>query len=172
MTENQPIQSFREKLAAIRNGMAEKTTKAKVKKPIAKISEKRKAEMKEAKDNAGDAGLDKWFERMRKKMVGICQCGCGRKSSKLEDDHYRASISHIFPKRTFKSIATNDLNWVERNFWDGCHANQDNQSLDNWVNKADWDDIKEKFHQLAPLLTDEERKTKFYTHLEKLIYQA
>jgi CHASE3 domain sensor protein len=35
---------------------------------------------------------------------------------------------------------------------------------------ADWDDIKEKFHQLAPLLTDEERATKFYSTLEKMVY--
>jgi hypothetical protein len=36
---------------------------------------------------------------------------------------------------------------------------------------ADWDDIKEKFHLLVPLLTREERGKKFYTMLEKLVYE-
>ena len=139
---------------------------------IAPVSEKRKAKEKEQKEANTDEGLDKWFAKMRKKMVGVCQCGCSRKSSKFEDDHYRSSISHVFPKRIFKSIATNDLNWVERNFWEGCHSNLDNQSMDKWPLMADWDDIKERFHQLAPLLTDEERANKFYSHLEKLVYQT
>lgn len=46
----------------------------------------------------------------------------------------------------------------------------DEKGMDLWPNFADWDDIKEKFHQLAPLLTDEERATKFYKNLEYLIY--
>jgi hypothetical protein len=134
------------------------------------VSDKRAAKEKEQKAAAGDDGMDKFFEKMRKRMVGVCQCGCARKSSKLEDDHYRASICHIFPKRLFLSITTNELNWVERNFWDGCHSNMDNRSMDRWTMFADWEDIKERFHTLAPFLTDEERSTKFYSHLEKLVY--
>jgi hypothetical protein len=157
-------------LMMIRNGLSPKTTGKKERKPIKKISDKLKAEREKEKVAGGDNEMDLFFERMRKRLTGICQCGCTRKSSKNEDDHYRASISHIFPKRIFKSIATNEYNWVERNFWDGCHSNTDNRSMDLWVNFADWEDIKERFHILAPLLTDEERKHKFYTHLEKLIY--
>lgn len=137
---------------------------------IPKKSEKRKQKELEQKAAGGDNGMDKFFEKMRKRMIGTCQCGCARKSSKMEDDHYRASICHIFPKRIFKSIATHELNWVERNFWEGCHSNMDNRSIEKWPMYADWDDIKEKFHQLAPLLTDEERANKFYRILEKLMY--
>lgn len=150
--------------------MAGRPLKDKKKYTIPKVSEKRKAKEKEQREAGGDDGLDKFFEKMRKRMVGVCQCGCARKSSKFEDDHYRASICHIFPKRIFKSIATNELNWVERNFWEGCHSNLDNQSITKWVNMADWDDIKERFHELSPLLTDEERASKFYQNLEKLVY--
>jgi len=154
------------------NILAGRPLKTKEKKPIAKKSEKRLAKEKEAAEAGTDNGMDKFFERNRKKMVGVCQCGCGRKSSKHEDEHYRASIAHIFPKRIFKSIAENDLNWVERNFWEGCHGNMDNRSMDKWPLFADWDDIKERFHSLAPLLTDEERGNKFYKHIEKLVYGA
>jgi hypothetical protein len=137
---------------------------------IPKVSQKRAKELAEQKEIGTDSAMNVFFEKMRPKMTGICQCGCGRKSSKLENDHYRSSICHIFPKRIFKSIERHELNWVERNFWDGCHTNMDNQSMDKWVNMADWEDIKERFHSLVPILTDEERKTKLYTHLEQLIY--
>lgn len=160
----------REQYQRIKLGLESKTTGAKPKKPIAKRSAKKIAEEKEAKEAGTDGEMDQFFVAMRKKMVGVCQCGCTRKSSKFEDDTYRCSISHIFPKSRFKSIATHPLNWVERNFWEGCHGNMDNRSMDLWTKFADWDDIKEKFHVLASLLTDEERATKFYTKLEKLIY--
>ena len=142
----------------------------KERKPLKKQSDKKKNEIKEQRSSGGDSELDLFFERMRKKMVGTCQCGCGQASQKKDDTFYRNCICHIFPKRIFKSIATNDYNWVERTFWKGCHSNMDNKSMDLWVNFADWEDIKEKFYQLSPLLTNEERATKFYTHLEKMVY--
>ena len=117
-----------------------------------------------------DSLLENWHKNRRKSCVGTCQCGCGRQSSKKENDHFRSSNAHIFPKKDFPSIMYHPLNHVERNFWDGCHGNMDNRSMDLWINFADWDDIKAKFHELAPLLTVEERSHKFYTHLEKLVY--
>lgn len=169
MSENLP---YSDRLRLIKLGLLPKEAVAKKKQPIKKVSDKKKAELEAEKKERGgeDSKLDKFFENMRKKMVGVCQCGCARKSSKFENDYYRASISHIFPKSIFKSIATNELNWVERNFWDGCHSNMDNRSMELWVNFADWDDIKEKFYQLSTLLTEDEKSNKFYTQLEKLIY--
>lgn len=167
MSEELP---YRERLALIRNGLAKKTTGPKEKKPIARQSKKKKAELKADKEKGGDSKMDLFFAGQQKKMIGICQCGCGEKSQKNDDTFYRNCICHIFPKRIFKSIETNSLNWVERTFWGGHHSNMDNRSMDLWPKFADWDDIKEKFHQLAPLLTEEERATKFYSHLERLIY--
>ena len=138
---------------------------------IAKKSAKTIQREKQFKEAGSDQDLDKFFERMRKRMTGTCQCGCGTLSQKNDDTFYRNCICHIFPKRIFHSIATHELNWVERNFWNGDHTNMDNRSIELWKNFADFDDIKEKFHQLVPLLTDEERKTKFYHNLENLIYE-
>lgn len=138
---------------------------------IPKVSPKRQKQLKEQKQAGGDSDMDLFFQRTRKYMVGTCQCGCAKPTQKNDDTFYRHCIAHIFPKRLFKSIATNPLNWVERAFWGGCHSVMDDTSMDKWVNMADFDDIKEKFHQLAPLLTDEERATKFYAHLERLIYK-
>lgn len=112
-----------------------------------------------------------WFRNTRKRLTGICQCGCGNKSQKNDDMYFRHSCCHIFPKGKFQSIQYHPLNYVERAFFGGCHGILDDTSMDRWVNMSDWGDIKEKFHILAPLLTDEERATKFYTHLETLIYK-
>lgn len=114
--------------------------------------------------------LDKWFGLVRNKLTGKCQCGCGKPSSKYDDKYYRHSCAHLFPKRIFKSILDHPDNYVERAFWGGCHTQMDESSMAKWVEKADWDVIKEKFHNLAPLLTDQERGTKFYRNLESLVY--
>lgn len=118
-----------------------------------------------------NAKKEKWFAARRIEMKGFCQCGCGKPSSKNDDKYFRHSVAHLFPKFKFKSISFHPLNWVERAFWLGCHSQMDDTSMDRWVNFADWEEIKEKFHVLAELLTDEERATKFYSHFEKLIYE-
>lgn len=145
----------------------------KEKKPIKKVSDKRALENKQSKEAGGedDTQKEKWFKARRKEMVGICACGCGQKSQKDDDMYFRHSAAHIFPQRLFPSIQYHRLNWVERRFWGGCHSVMDDTSMNRWPNMADFDDIKEKFYQLAELLTPEEKATKFYAHLESLIYK-
>lgn len=139
---------------------------------IPKVSEKKKKKDALLKSMVTDeTEKEKWFAAIRKKLVGTCQCGCGNKSQKYDDTYFRGSCCHIFPKSKFDSIKYHPLNYVERAMFGGCHTNLDEQSMDRWVNMADWENIKEKFHILAPLLTDEERSTKFYKHLESLIYE-
>jgi hypothetical protein len=147
----------------------------KEKKPIAKESEKMKAKKAAEKKVLGDddTAKEKWFKARRREMVGVCQCGCAQPSHKNDDVNFRGSAAHIFPKSEkdgFPSVALHPLNWVERRQFGGCHDNMDNGGMDKWPQMADWDDIKEKFHILAPLLTEEERRKKFYIHLEKLVY--
>lgn len=114
---------------------------------------------------------EKWFNIIRKKLTGTCQCGCDKPSSKYDDKNFRSSCCHLFPKRIFKSIQYHPNNYIERAFFGGCHTNLDEQGMDRWPKMADWELIKEKFHELAPLLTDEERSNKFYLILESLIYK-
>lgn len=142
-------------------------------KAIAQKSDKRKQKEAEQKKALGDneTEKEKWFAARRKECTGICQCGCAQKSSKNDDTYFRHSIAHIFPKSKFESIMYHPLNWVERAFFGGCHTNMDDQSVSKWPLFADWDDIKERFYILAPLLTDEERATKFYSKLESLVYK-
>lgn len=141
--------------------------------PIKPMSDKKAAQIAEEKRllQGDDTKKEKWFKARRIELTGTCQCGCGMPSQKNDDLYFRHSIAHIFPKAIFPSIATHPLNCVERSFWLGCHTNMDEQGLDKWPNMADFDDIREKFFILAPMLTDEERATKFYQKLEQLVYQ-
>ena len=169
MTENLP---YWKRLQLIKQGLLPKEAVAKKKKPIPKQSVKKKIEIAEQKAAGGeDTMLEKWFKNRRKELVGVCQCGCAKPSQKKDDTFFRGSCCHIFPKAQFESVMYHKLNFVERVMFGGCHHNMDNGGLDKWPNMADWDDIKEKFHVLAPLLTDKERGTKFYRKLESLIYK-
>jgi hypothetical protein len=124
----------------------------------------------EKEENGEDAKLkEAWFQARRKNLVGVCQCGCGEPSQKKDDTYFRHSIAHIFPKSKFESVKYHKINFVERAFFGGCHGVMDDTSMDKWPNMADWEDIKMKFHVLAPLLSDEEKATKFYTKLESLV---
>jgi hypothetical protein len=136
-------------------------------------SKKKLAQEAEEKKLRGDDDtlMEQWFKARRKELTGICQCGCGNKSQKHDDTFFRGSCCHIFPKAIFESIMYHPLNCVERAMMGGCHHNMDNQGMDKWPLFADWDDIKERFHVLAPLLTDKERGHKFYSLLEPLIYK-
>ncbi len=137
---------------------------------IPKKSKKKIAtEAAERKINTGS--FEDWFIARRKEMTGTCQCGCGERSSKKDDTYYRNSLAHIFPKRTFESIARHPLNWVERAFWGGCHSVMDDTSVDRWPGMADWSDIVAKFHILDPLISDREKATKFYSKLKQLIHE-
>lgn len=144
----------------------------KAKKPIPKKSASKLKQEAEEKKLRGDDDslLEQWFKTRRKELTGICQCGCGKPSQKKDDTFFRGSCCHIFPKAVFESVMYHPLNCIERAMFGGCHFNLDNQGVDKWPSMADWDDIKERFYILAPLLTDRERGNKFYIKLESLIY--
>lgn len=140
---------------------------------IPKVSKRRAKQLEEQKKLQGDNDTlkEQWFKARRKQLTGTCQCGCGQPSQKKDDTFFRGSICHIFPKKDFESVMYHPLNFVERAMFGGCHHNMDNCGLDKWPLMADWDDIKERFYVLAPLLTDAERSLKFYSILDKLIYK-
>lgn len=157
--------SYLQQRFALKNGLVSKPVKEP--KPIATESEKKKAENKANKPHRELQNL--WFEERNNELIGVCQCGCGRPSSKDDPKYFKHSCCHLFPKALFPSVALQPLNCIERAFWGGCHTNMDEQGLDKWPAMADWEDIKERFKILAPLLTKEERAKKFFLTLEKLV---
>lgn len=140
---------------------------------IPKVSKKKLAKDEAEKSIRKDVDTikEKWFKARRREMTGTCQCGCAAQSQKHDDTFFRGSICHIFPKAIFESVMYHPLNWVERAMFGGCHDRMDQQGLEKWPMFADWLDIVERFHTLAPLLTEQERAHKFYQQLEVLIYK-
>lgn len=138
---------------------------------LPKISKKRKEKLSQQKQqlSGGKSELQSWFDDRQEELTGTCQCGCGRPSSKFDKKNFRSSICHILPQRLFPSVALHPLNFVERNFWEGCHANMDNRSMDLWPNMADWDDIAARVQILAGLLTEKERSKKFFGQIWGLV---
>lgn len=116
-----------------------------------------------------DAELDDWFKARRKELTGTCSCGCGNSTTKNDDQKYKFSICHILPKAKFKSVATHPLNYLELSFWDGCHTNMDNRSMELWPNMECWQTIVERVAAIETQLTDAERRTKFYQQLKNLV---
>lgn len=138
-------------------------------KEIKKRKPIRKSFNPKPKNENGLTDLQIWFEERRPEMTGVCQCGCGRKSSKYDDENFRSSICHILPQRLFPSVKLHRFNCVERNYWDGCHSNMDNKSMELWPKFADWEKIKRKFWVLSRSLTEKEKTKKFYNHLKSII---
>ena len=125
-------------------------------KPIAKVSEKRKAEIAAEKD---DKTMDEWFEARRKGMTGKCQ-HCGGKTTKDDDKLFKHSIAHILPKRPnmFPSVATHPDNWIELCFFgSSCHTNYDNNILDI-TDLNCFDQVIEKFERMFPAIDKKERR--------------
>lgn len=110
-----------------------------------------------------------WFADRDRELTGICGCGCGQRSSKGTPDS-KASAAHILPKKMFPSVALHPFNFVERNFWSGCHTNMDERGMSKWPNMADWETIKTRFMVLVPFLTREERSKKYCRRLHKLVF--
>lgn len=159
MKDEQPILSYREKLALIRSGQMEKTTKAKPKKPIAKVSKKRLAEDKAAKETGKPASkleLDKWFDDIRKKhwITNVYPCmECGEM---IPISFSRHATAHLLPKKLFKSVATHELNYLILGAGCGCH--EKSHRIDKFVQLRCWPEAARRIKIMMPLFkTDELR---------------
>lgn len=132
----------------------------KPRKPIAKKSAKKLKQEAEEKKSKKDpaAAKERWFQEQRKVMTGKC-ANCGKPSCKDSDEYFRFSIAHILAKAYFKSVATNDNNWIELCFWgeNSCHSQMDNNMLD-MTQMACWDQIVVKFQLMYPFIDPKEKR--------------
>lgn len=108
-------------------------------------------EVKPPKDYAE---LDRFFKEMQKRMTGKCE-NCGGKTEAFTK-LYKNSIAHILPKAYFKSVATNENNWLELCFYgNSCHTNYDNKMLD-LIEMNCFDTIIQKFTKMYPHIAKDE----------------
>jgi len=136
---------------------------------IKKVSDKKAARDKQFKEAGGDNQLDIFFNTMRKKCKGKCTF-CNGSTTYKNDELWRIAIAHLLPKNHFKSIATNEQNWIEL-CWN-CHQDFDSGKI-SWLlikDSKEFDIIKEKLFDVLPLVAHDERSHKLYSKLENLIY--
>jgi len=140
---------------------------------IPKVSKKRQKALDAMKDGSkiiyeesngiipavvsGGGELERWFLDRRKEMTGFCK-HCGGQTTRDNDEFYKCSIAHILPKAYFKSVATNEHNWIELCFWNNsCHTNLDNKMLD-LIDLNCFDLVIERFAKMYPSIAKEERR--------------
>ena len=162
--------TYFQRLQKIKLGNLPKEAVAKKKKPIAKMSAKRAAELKIIKGS--DSELDLFFAAQRKKLTGRCLF-CGNKTMKDDDEKYHFSIAHLLPKSIFKSVSVHEDNWIELCFWEkNCHGNFDSGMI-SWeyiFDSKEGDLIKEKLLTVLPMVSPDEQKHKLYSKLISLVY--
>lgn len=172
----------REQYQRIKLGLEEKTTKAKPKKAIPKISAKKKAEnalekeayLKSRENISVPRGtleilsLNQWFDYHMEHSEPVCS-ECGSRQDWVKQPGYekiwKACQAHVLPKKKtygFPSIAANiDNHIVLFPSWGG-HLCGDHGFYDsNWFNASTmnvWPQIVEKFKKLYPLISKVELK--------------
>lgn len=136
---------------------------------IPKQSNKKIKEIAEAKKSGSDNEMDAFFQAMRKRLKGKCLF-CNSGTTWKNEELWRIAIAHLLPKSKFKSIGTNENNWVEL-CWN-CHTDFDSSKI-TWLmlkDSLEWNILKEKLLTILPLVAEEERKNKLYSKLNDLVY--
>lgn len=149
--------------------------KVKARKPIAKKSAKKLAQEAAAKKAATVEGreesLNEWFQRIEDKHWGEQDLdidgfdhdenefdlpACMECGAKISRSLARSATAHLLPKKIFKSIATNDLNYLILCSKNGCHDKT--HRLDKFVQMKIWKTAAIQINQLLPLLPYDELK--------------
>lgn len=169
--------THQQKLSLIKNGLMEKECKAKPKKPLKKISDKKAAENKSQKEKKGESGLDKYFDYHTKHSVPKCE-NCGmeakwllepqedEKKQKMYELMWRASQAHVLKKKDgiggFPSVSTSLTNHLVLfprwgGYLCGCHDKFD-ESYEAMAKMPIFKKAIDIINQLYPLIAADEKK--------------
>lgn len=125
-------------------------------KPIAKVSVKKKKELKDSKPQK-DLQAE-WFIERVNEQTGVCmECGGSTKNSLYV--YAKACVAHVLPKRDnmFPSVATHKENSLELCTANGCHHRYDN-SWEDAAKMKIWPVAVEKFRKMLPFIAPGDRK--------------
>lgn len=130
----------------------------KPKKPIPKISAKKKQQDKEERENRGDddTELVKWFKaRIKYSMKGVCE-ETGLKTERGIFKYAIMSCCHILPKRLCKSVMYHPLNFIE--LIPDMHYKFDNISWEEREMWGCWPVVRDRLIGVYPDLAPDERR--------------
>lgn len=153
--KEQPPLPYHERLRLIKLGLLPKEAVAKPKKEMKKVSDKKAAEMKAAKDENGDTELIRWFRGRMKVMSPTCQ-ECGMK---VETGIYQFAIMHIahlLPKRDnmCPSVKYHPLNFIT--LCSDHHHYYDNVSWEEREKMGCWNIVQQRLIAVFPDLDPSE----------------
>jgi len=157
--------SYFERMKLIKLGLLPKEAVAKKKTPIAKKSAKKIAEEKEEKKANSVEGkketLDNWFLEVAKRHWTVVIddrlfCPCMECGKLISEDYARHATAHLLPKKLFKSVAANDLNYLILGA--GCRCHDKTHRIDKFVQMKIWPQAAKQINQLLPLLPYDELK--------------
>jgi hypothetical protein len=150
--------SYFERLRRIKLGELPKESGPKPRKPIKKVSDKRKAEQKADKEElkGGDSELQKWYAKIMQDETPKCW-ETGEWINKQDKMGWHGSIAHILDKKNFPSVKVHPLNYMILKMWGGTHGQYDS-SWENAAKMKVWPYALKVINVLYPLLTAEERR--------------
>jgi hypothetical protein len=149
----------REQYNLIKLGLAPKTTGPKPKKPMKRVSDKKRKEDVEAKEARGGEATDqqKWYEKIMQSEEPKCW-ETGDRLNKQDKLGWHGSVAHCLPKSLFPSVATHPMNYMILSMWNGSHANYD-RSWESAAKMKVWKyALKIIITVLLPCLTPEEKR--------------
>lgn len=132
---------------------------------IPKKSAKRIAQEKQQKETAGPNTLNEWFDAVAKRHLVNGYAVCQECGGVIPEDYMRHATAHLLPKKIFKSISTNDLNYLILCAGNGCHDKT--HRIDKFVTMKVWPIAAKRIEQLIPLLPYDEAK-----YISKQLYDA
>jgi len=122
---------------------------------IPKVSAKQREKIKSDAPNKKE--LNEWFAKIQGiESDGGNGCRCMECNAFIPEQFIRCAIAHLLPKKLFKSVATNDLNYLILGAGCGCHYKSDR--ADKFVKMKVWPEAAERIKQMLPLLPAKEYK--------------
>lgn len=159
---------YRQKLA---QGLVSKIERVKERKPLPKISEKKKKEQAEIKKSGGDPGkkaLDLWFHNIAY-QIGIGECHCWECNVYIPTPFVRHATAHIFPKAGFRSVMTHQDNYLILGA--GC-CHDKTHTVESFKKMGVWREAVERFLRFEHLITREEKAKEYYTLFREAAVQS
>jgi len=136
-------------------GLLPKMEFKKARKPIAKMSEKRLAEIKSDVRVKNKEDLEKWFEDIKISHCGTNKgCYCMECEKWIPEDFMRHATAHLLPKKLFPSVATHPLNYLILGAGCGCHDKT--HTVSKFVKMKIFPEAKKRIIQMMPILPMDE----------------
>jgi hypothetical protein len=111
---------------------------------------------KKAGGNVEKKSLNEWFLDIQERHFDMNGGTCMECGAFIPVDYARHATAHLLPKKTFKSVATHELNYLILGAGCGCHVKTDR--IDKFEKMKVWLEAARRIKEMLPLLPFDELK--------------